>query len=337
MKMKAYILLIFLSLGLNAAFGQRGQNTLLYFDGQGIIGYNHVEEDVIYYSHHILDAMQKPSLGMDWLQRFSSRHRDIGILALQFRWAYDRETRAGECQLYNAWFKYKSPAGDIWAGHGKPAAGASSWLDNHALLLPDMTMYGFIFDRDWGGGYSKDTDWGNLSLSLTTGSGMRLYNKDGNFLAAGHVSYGVLNKDNFTLGATFLHGKVLEAMGYNLLHGKKLHRQTMSGFDAALRYNNLETMLDTYIGKFYPAGNPDEANAWGLLWRSGINLLEEERLKPEVQIHLRELLRKHHTEAAAGITWKLHPDWTLRLMYARNIRNKDQKTVAQIYYYISLL
>jgi hypothetical protein len=39
--------------------------------------------------HHEHDAMQKPSVGFDYLYRFGSQSRDLGYLSLQSRLAYD--------------------------------------------------------------------------------------------------------------------------------------------------------------------------------------------------------------------------------------------------------
>lgn len=321
------------------------QNTLLYGEAQGTIGYSN-QNDYITYTHTMKDgatgiirteAMQKPSLGLDWVQKISNEERDIATLSFQCRVAYlQEEKNHWEAQVYNAWIKYKSPLSDIWVGHGKPASGASYWLDNHALLLPDMSMYGFIYDRDWGGGTSKDTNWGNLSLSLTTASGMKLYSNR-NYLMAGHVSYGVLNQDNYTIGATVQHGKVLETAGYHIMHNKKLHEETYTGIDVGYRYNNLDSVIDTYAGTFYPESTNDHMKAWAIMWRTGVQLLPEEKLKLEGQLGWWQIIKKHHTDYATGLTWKMNADWAIRVMYDYHVLTKESKTFVQVYYYKSLL
>ncbi|MCK7470484.1 MAG: hypothetical protein MZU95_06595 [Desulfomicrobium escambiense] len=83
------------------------------------------------------------------------RTRDIGVLAVQARLAYDQEGEHKlEPQLYNAYFRLKTKFAGIWIGHSRPALGLSSVLDGHALLLPAPAMLGYGFDRDWGSGSS---------------------------------------------------------------------------------------------------------------------------------------------------------------------------------------
>ena len=90
-----------------------GKSYLLYLEAQGVGGYDTVEDGPIYYSMNPLDVMQKPSVGFDYLQRFSSETGDWGSFALQMRLAYNEAYRAtGEdefqAQIYNAFFKYKA-------------------------------------------------------------------------------------------------------------------------------------------------------------------------------------------------------------------------------------
>jgi len=328
-KLVAMLLLLFIT-----GTALMAQNNLFYLEAQGVAGYSSETEDYILYSHHPHEAMQKPSIGFDWLKRFATQHRDIAVASVQFRLAVnEKEKPALEPQLYNAWLKYKSALGDVSIGHLKPASGLSYSLDNHAMLMPDMTMYVFTYDRDWGMLYSRDTVWGNVSASLTTASGMRLYRKDNNYLAALHASYGILNDDNFSIGATLQKGEVLEAMGYHIGHGKIVHDELLAGLDATILHNNLESRLDVYAGEFY------RKDAWSVLWRNGINLLSEEKLKLEAQGIWRELVGSKHTNYDLGLTWKFHPDWALRTLYDYHIMKQgaleetDYKVVAQLYYY----
>ncbi len=312
----------------------KAQNQLMYIEAQGVIGYRSDTDEVVYYSHHSDHVMQKPSIGFDWLKRFANDRRDIAVASVQFRLALNIEDKVSiEPQLYNAWLKYKSGLGDISAGHLKPASGLSYNLDNHALLLPDMTMFTLAYDRDWGVLYSKDIAWGNVSASLTSASGMLFYRKDNNYLAAGHISYGLLNDDNFSLGATLQQGKVLEAMGYHIGHNKIVHDEVLGGLDATIRYNNIESMIDIYAGQFY------KKDTWSILWRNGLNLLPEDVLKLEAQGIWREFVGTKHSNYSVGITWKFHPDLAFRTFYdyhtMNNFQTKDNdyKIVAQIYYY----
>lgn len=328
---KLLAIILMLVAGLTLVYAQ---SQLFYLEGQGVLGYRSDTDDIIYYSHHQHEVMQKPSVGFDWLKRFSTDNKDVAVAAVQFRLAWDETKKSNlEPQLYNAWLKYKASVGDISAGHLKPASGLSYNLDNHALLIPDMTMYVFTFDRDWGLLYTKDTHWGNLSASLTNGSGMRFYRKDGNYLAAIRTSYGILNEHNYSIGVTAQKGEVFEAMGYQIGHNKIIHDMLLGGFDASIRYNNLESMIDVYAGEFY------QKDAWSVLWRNGINLFSEDKLKLEVQSIWREFVGTKHSSYDFGLSWRLHPDWTLRAMYDYHLKGgftsgKDtQMVVAQLYYY----
>ena len=60
---------------------------LLYFEAQGIAGYSSELKKAIYYSQNPDAEMQKPSLGFDYLQRFSGESGDWATFALQGRLA----------------------------------------------------------------------------------------------------------------------------------------------------------------------------------------------------------------------------------------------------------
>ncbi|HPG52501.1 MAG TPA: hypothetical protein PLL11_18140, partial [Spirochaetota bacterium] len=64
--------------------------TLFYLEAQGVGGYSSAAREAVFYSQHQEDAMQKPSIGFDFLHRFSGEQGDIGSLAIQMRAAFDR-------------------------------------------------------------------------------------------------------------------------------------------------------------------------------------------------------------------------------------------------------
>lgn len=337
--MKHYLVLLAMLLMLSAVLSLYGQASLLYFESQGIYGYRSNTEKNIIYSHMPLDAMQKPSFGFDWLKRFSNAEKDIAVTSLQFRLAFNNSDAIPfEPQLYNAWVKYKGSFGDVSLGHLKPASGLSYVLDNHALLLPDMTMFNMTYDRDWGALYSKDTAWGNLSASVTNASGMNLYNKHGNYMLAGRASYGVFEQDNYSIGMTVQKGLNLVAMGYHFHKTPdspdgKLHPQSFAGIDMQGRINNLESAVDLYYGEFL------YSEAYSILWRNGLNLLPEEKLKAEGQGVWRLFEGKHYVDYSGGLAFKLTPDLTLSAMYNwhDHTDGKDYyKVIGQIYYYKQL-
>jgi hypothetical protein len=332
-----YILLILAILLICAALA--ASNGLFFAEMQGIYGYRSDMEKPIIYTFMAKDAMQKPSMGFDWLQRFSNEQGDFAITSLQFRLAYNNAQKTPyEPQVYNAWLKYKASIGDISLGHLKPASGLSYTLDNHALLLYDLAMYNMTYDRDWGAQFSKDTAWGNLSASATNASGMNIYNKDGNYMLAAHASYGVLNRDNYSIGATIQKGVNLVAMGYHYhiapgTDKPKLHPETLAGIDGQVRYYNLESAVDVYAGKFL------YKDAYSVLWRNGYNLLPEEKLKVEAQGIWRLFEGKHYVDYSAGLTFKLTSDLAFRAMYDwQNMTAGDDayRIFGQIYYYKQL-
>jgi hypothetical protein len=325
-------LLVFLALALFIPL-QAG-NSLLFGEAQLVGGYMFDSEDAVLYSHGAHDAMQKPSLGIDYVRRFSNDYRDYGVLAIQYRIAYqeDNEPRFAS-QLYNAYYKQKFPLADVWIGSNKPATGLTSSLDNHAALLADMSMKVFTFDRDWGLGAEKDMDWLKISASATNGSGMRLYNKDGNYLLASRVGLGNFRKSNYNIGVTAVHGKVLEAMGYALGHVDAvggdyiLHEQSYLGLDGTMRYTMAELSFDALTGEFY--NQPARA----LMVRGGLNLLPEDRLKLEGQYMFSKHAVFENTDYSAALSYKLNSDFSFRALYNYHEQDKEQRVVAQVYYY----
>ncbi len=195
---------------------------LLYFEAQGVGGYSTEKDGPIYYSVDKADVMQKPGIGVDYVQRLSGETGDYATLALQLRLAYNQpyeelDQDQVQLQLYNAFFKYKAGFSDLWIGHNRMAFGLASYFDSHAQLLQPLIMQGYGFDRDWGVGATRDFEWGNLALSYTTGTGMPL-EFDGNYLLSARISKGVLARDNYNLGFSTSYGKTLDTMGYLVLN-----------------------------------------------------------------------------------------------------------------------
>ncbi|HSO67932.1 MAG TPA: hypothetical protein VLP30_08745 [Desulfatirhabdiaceae bacterium] len=303
---------------------------LMYLEAQGIAGYSSQQDKMVFNSKDEAETMQKPSIGVDYLQRFSGATGDFASFALQARLAYDDQDgeKNAEAQLYNAWFKYKAGWSDVWIGHNRPALGLSSYFDSHALLLDTVAMNGFGYDRDWGVGTYRDFSWGNLAVSLTTGSGMPIYFK-GNYLAAVRASRGTLNQDNYNLGFSAGYGKTLETMGYNLIMDEP-QEMAMAGVDLTWLWDNFESRWEAMGGR-----NQDE-NAVALFWRFGVNLLDEARLKLEIQPMYLKIGTKESYQIAAGPSWLLTPDITLRSMYHYDEAMDDHRVVFQIYWYRKL-
>ncbi len=324
------LIVLLLALGMSLA----AADSVIFVEAQMVGAYDSANDQTVLYSHHVHDSMQKPSVGFDMVKRFGNDTGDWGILAIQYRVAYQNELKPRfASQLYNAYYKHKLPILDLWIGSNKPALGLSSTLDNHAALLSDMTMKVFTYDRDWGIGADKDMDVYKLSFSATNGSGQRLYNKEGNYLLAGRMGWGNFNKSNFNIGISAAHGKVLEAMGYTLGHPSVtsgeyiLHGMDYLGLDGAYRYLNMDIKVDALTGEFY--NKPARA----YLLRGGLHLMEEDRLNIEAQALYSKYAVFETTNLALAASFKLNADFTFRAMANYNMDNESYKLAAQAYYY----
>jgi hypothetical protein len=302
---------------------------LLYFEAQGIAGYSSRLAKPVYSSMDPDAEMQKPSIGFDYLQRFSGQSGDWGALGVQGRLALtvDDGVKNLEPQAYNAWFKVKTPLSDLWIGHNRPALGLGSYFDSHPLILRTLPIQGFGYDRDWGVGSYRDFSWGNLQLSATTGTGMPVYLK-GNYLLAGRVAYGVLNEDNYTLGFSVGAGRSLDTIGYRL-RDPQPRDLALAGTDFALLRDNLEHRFDLFAGSWL--GQDTVA----LMYRLSYLFGPEQRLKIELQ----PTYWKSGPEnwlVSSCLSALVTPDLTLRLMYEYNHGEDDHRTIAQIYYYLPI-
>jgi len=323
MKRPAAALLLFSALG---AAALHAQGTLFYLELQAVGAYSTADRKVELFSLAADDVMQKPSLGFDLVQRVSGRTRDLGVLAVQARLAYDEEGEHKlEPQLYNAYFRLKTKPVNIWAGHNRPAWGISSVLDSHALLLPAPAMLGFGFDRDWGVGLDRDFSWGGAAASLTAGSGMPLYLK-GNYLAAARVFKGVLARDNYSLGLSAGHGRLLETMGYTLISAEPFGWDSIS-LDVSHVWRNLENRAEVLIGR------ADGAGTFLAFWRAGLAFLDEGRLKVEAQPVAMRQAGVWRYSLGAGLTYLATADLAGRFMVYYDRERRDARFAVQIYYY----
>lgn len=302
-----------------------GDSHLLYFEAQGVGGYTSRENKAISYSMNEDAEMQKSSVGFDYLHRFSGEAGDWGSFALQGRLAVsgDGNTRV-EPQAYNAWFKVKTAASDLWIGHNRPAMGLGSYFDSHALLLRTLPIQGFGYDRDWGVGSYRDFSWGNLQLTATTGSGMPIYFR-GNYLLAGRVGYGVLSEENYTLGLSAGFGRTLDTMGYNLREPEP-RAMEMAGVDAALLRNEWEHRFDLFGGKWL------DRDTLAIMYRLGYLFGPEERLKIELQPTYWHADGENWLFSAC-FSAQASADVTFRTMYEYDRDNRDHRVIVQLYYY----
>ena len=305
---------------------------LLYFEAQGIGGYSSEIRKPIYYSMNPDAEMQKSSVGFDYLQRFSGESGDWATFALQGRLALtvDGEERRGnslkvEPQVYNAYFKVKTPGPYVWVGHNRPAFGLGSYFDSHGLLLRTLAIQGFGYDRDWGGGLYKDFSWGDIAASVTTGSGMPVYTKGNNMVAA-RASYGVLNRDNYNLGFSLGYGSTLDTMGYRL-RDPKPQEMRLAGADLTILRNRFEHRFDVLAGTWL------DQDTYAFFYRFGINLDQEARYKIEAQPTYWRLGDDKNYQMSLCFSNQVSSTLTVRLGYTYDHNTSDNRVVLQLYYY----
>lgn len=301
-------------------------NALLYWENQMVLGYSPSQNKAIYYSSDQREAMQKPSTGFDYLQKYSDEYRDIAVTAIQARLAWNEGTDPKlEPQIYNAYIKLKSGPADAWFGHNREAFGMSAYFDNHAQLLNTLGMEVLGFDRDWGVGLSRDLDWGDLAFSATTGSGMSLY-INGNYLLSARASKGVLARDNFNVGFSLAGGRILDTMGVNIIQNTP-QDLTLVGIDASYLINNLEFRAEYY------GGEKSHIKRSNLFLRESLNLIDESRLKIEAQQVLNDQAATRNYQISFGTTYLVDDKLTLRAMYEYDSASDSSRIVCQMYSY----
>lgn len=306
---------------------------LLYFEAQGVGGYSSELRKPIYYSQNPDAEMQKPSVGFDYLKKFSGDSGDWGTFAFQGRLALSVDGLDGansvkwEPQVYNAYFKVKTPGSGpyVWVGHNRPAFGLGSYFDSHALLLRTLAIQGFGYDRDWGTGLYKDFSWGDIALTYTLGSGMPVYT-NGNNMTAARVSYGVLSRDNYNLGFSLGYGATLDTMGYNL-RDPNPQNMRLVGTDLTILRNRWEHRFDVLAGTWL------DQSSYAMMYRIGYNVDPENRLKLEFQPTYSKFGFDTDWQAAFCISSQVTSDLTLRLMYQYDHNTTDSSVVFQFYFY----
>ncbi|MCX5785771.1 MAG: hypothetical protein NTX59_08770 [Elusimicrobia bacterium] len=302
---------------------------MFYLEAQAVGGYSSLAKSLVYHSMSADEAMQRSSAGFDLIRKFSSGSGDTGTLALQGRLAWDPDAHNRLApQVYNAYYRFKTPCAYVWVGHNRTAAGLESYFDTHAALLQALPMYGYGFDRDWGLGASRDFNWGDAAISMTSGSGMRL-RTTGNYLLSGRVAKGALSRDNYTSGLYVSIGRVPETIGYRLIDGEEKTYSAV-GTDFSLFWDRWELRADLRGGRqrgmTYLAG----------LGRLGLNLLEENRLRLEAQGVYSGMKDMESWTLASGFSYALTPDLTWRAMFEYEDAISDKRVITQLYYYLPL-
>ena len=302
------------------------EGSLLFLEAQGVAGYSSAQDKFVPYSAGKHDAMQKNSIGLDYIQKFSTQSADIGAAFLQMRVAYNDDKHQAQLQIYNAYANVKTDLGYFWAGHNRMAFGLASYWDTHGELLQPLPMYGFGFDRDWGAGFTKDTQDGDIKIALTSGTGMPLYTY-GNWLATSRVSFGVLSADNYSAGLSVMGGKILDTMGYEV-EDRDPKDIFLAGADFAFNQTYLEHKAEINIGE------KDNKKAFAAFYRLALNLMEENKLKIEFQPTYTQKQAQDDYSIACGTSYRVNSYLTLRFMYEYTHKADDNRFISQVYYYL---
>jgi hypothetical protein len=305
---------------------------LLYFEAQGVLGYSSAQHETVPYSMNPEAEMQKPSIGFDYLRRFSEESGDRATFALQYRLALTQVGDDGyksEPQIYNAYLKVRTPLAYLWIGHNRPAFGLGSYFDSHGLLLRTLPIQGFGYDRDWGIGAYRDLSWGDIAASITTGSGMPARVTGENTMTATRISYGVLSQDNWNLGFSAGAGETLDTMGYTVRDSEP-RRMLLAGADLAMLRNSWEHRFDLLRGKWL------DKDTYALFYRIGMNLSEENRVKIEAQPTYWKFGAERNYQLALCLSVLVTADLTLRTAYVYDHLTNDNRFLLQLYYYAPL-
>jgi hypothetical protein len=305
---------------------------LLYFEAQGVLGYSSAQQETIPYSMNPEAEMQKPSVGFDYLKRFSGESGDVATFALQYRLALVEVGEDGyksEAQVYNAYLKVKTPLAYVWVGHNRPALGLGSYFDSHGLLLRTLPIQGFGYDRDWGIGLYRDLSWGDVAATVTTGSGMPARVTGDNSMTAARISYGVLSQDNWNLGLSAGTGRTLDTMGYTMRDNEP-RRMQLAGADLAILRDNLEHRFDALAGKWLGR------DTFAYFYRLSVNLSEENRVKIEAQPTYWKFGEERNYQLALCLTVLATSDLTVRTAYVYDDLTNDNRFLLQLYYYVPL-
>ena len=307
----------------------RADSRLLYLEGQAVAGYSSASRGVIYHSAAKDDMMQKTSVGVDYIQKFASDGGDWGSLYVESRLAWDQETRPQfQPQLYNGYLRVRAPAGYFWVGHNRVAAGLESYFDTHAALLQTLQMYGAGFDRDWGIGMSKDGENGDTAVSFTTGSGMPL-SMYRNYLLSARICDGVLSRDNYNTSLYYSGGKIPDIIGYRVLDPKPITYNVL-GTDFTYLWNRFELRGDLRMGQ------RGGESLYAMLGRLGVNLMDENRLKLELQAVGTKSFGLRDNFLATALSYAVNADLSVRTMFEYEHLGADKRLLMQLYYYIGI-
>jgi hypothetical protein len=81
------------------------------------------------------------------------------------------------------------------------------------------------------------------------------------------------------------------------------------------------------------AGRKMGRSAYAFFWRLGMNFLEENRLKLEVQPIYWKVGKSSDYQLSGGITYQFSADITIRSMYQYVHGTNDHRIIFQVYYY----
>jgi hypothetical protein len=213
----------------------------------------------------------------------------------------------------------------MWLGHNKPAYGLNAILDTHSALIQTLTAEGIGFERDWGMGLYSTYGEGDISVTFTSGSGYMIY-LSGNYLINTRLSYGILERDNYTVGMSFGNGQIYDMVDYHRM-SDILYPSTSGGVDFSWNLKRFEVKFEASIGTM----GSNDVN--GTLLRIGYNLIPKNKLKIEVQPVLSRTIDEGPAyKMYSGISYALTDYLAIRAMYEYNNFTNDHTTITQVYF-----
>ena len=320
-KIVIFSLLFFFAAGCTYA-----SDTILSLESQMVAGYSSLQDKTIYYSIDPNHAEQKPSIGLNLTKRYTNSAGDWGGVSFQGRVAQDdANDNHIETQIFDAYFGYKFWFADMWLGHNKPAYGLNSILDTHSALIQTLTADGTGFERDWGMGFYSTYGEGDINITFTSGSGYMIY-YSGNYMINTRLSYGILDKDNYTVGLSFRNGQIYDMIDYHRLNDN-LYSTTSGGMDFSWNVKRFEFKFEASIGTM----GTSDIN--GTLLRIGYNLIPKNKLKLEVQPVLSRTIDQGPAyKMYCGISYALTNYLAIRAMYEYNNFTNDHMSIGQVYF-----
>jgi len=333
MRIIAFVIILVLIFSVNIAFAGQA----LFYKEVNIIGGYSDRDDWVGKGDSLMN-----SIGFEDYRKFSNEYGDYLTTDLQVRFSYDSledSQDAWAVEIHNAWLEYKLGYGyNLKLGHFDPAFGLEPVLDTHGVLLQTLAMKNIGFKKDWGIALKGSLPKFDYKIALQTGSGMSIRRKDGSHLLTARIG-SPLTQD-FQYGVSFLYGEVLNTNGMSTFPKNHLLQD-----EAVIKKRiglNAQYFYGSYSFKGEIAyGQDDGEDVLGYLFETDYTLPNHQNVQLELQFQ--SWINDIHSgdtddsTLAAGISYKLNEDITLRALVAHDFNlygeKEDDKVLFQFYYF----